>query len=63
MAAELALLAFGEATPDLAVQAFALPVRHCDVSGERVEQLDVALGVVSGLPVVLPGLEQLEETG
>src|SRR6476469_8668213 len=52
---------FGEASTDLAVEAVPLPVLHGDVAGEGVQQVDVALGVVHGLPVVLLDLDHLEE--
>jgi hypothetical protein len=40
---------------DLGVEPLPLPVLHGDVAGERVEQLDVAVGVVDALPVEVPG--------
>ena len=39
-----------EPSPDLAVQPLALPARHGDVAGERVQQVDVAVGVVRRSP-------------
>ena len=50
-----------EASADLAVQTITLPVLHGDVARERVQQVDVALRVVRGLPVVLGDVDDLEE--
>ena len=38
-----------ETVAELPVQAVSLPALHGDMPGERVQQLDVALGVVDGL--------------
>src|SRR6204780_2714319 len=61
MAAEGAVWALGQAPPDLAVEPFPLPVRHRDVPGERLEQRDIALGVVDLLPVEVPDMRDLEQ--
>src|SRR4029453_13972327 len=50
-----------ETSADVAVEAVSLPVLHGDVSRERTEQVDVALGVVDGLPVVLRDIDNLEQ--
>src|SRR5438132_510967 len=51
---------FGEASTDLAVEAISLPILHCDVAGERVQQVDVALRVVDGLPVLEARLDHVD---
>jgi hypothetical protein len=42
----------GEASADIP-ESVALPILHGDVAREGVQQVDVAIGVVDGLPVVL----------
>src|ERR671936_1243748 len=43
--------ALPHAAADLAEQAVTLPWRHCDVAGERPEEVDVPLGLVNDLPM------------
>jgi hypothetical protein len=50
-----------EPPPDLAVQPLSFPLRHGQVPGERVEQLDVLLRLVNPLPVVVADADDLEE--
>lgn len=45
----------------LPVEPLALPVAHCDVAGEGVEQIDVPVGVVGGRPVELRDVNDLEQ--
>lgn len=49
-----AIGASAQVEKDLPVEALPFPVLHGDVAGERVEQLDVALGVVDSLSVEMP---------
>ena len=51
--AEHAAGALAQAPPDLPVQPLPLPRRHRDVVGERVQQPEIAVGVVADLPVEL----------
>jgi hypothetical protein len=51
-----------EPPTDLAVEPIALPLLHDDVTGERLEQLDVPLRVIGLLPVVVAHLDGIEET-
>src|SRR5215213_2860393 len=50
-----------EPPANLAVEPFSLPLRHRDVPGEGVQQVDVALRVVHGLPVGLTSLDDVEQ--
>lgn len=61
MAAKLPVRAFGQPPSYLSVEPLALPVAHCDVAGEGVEQIDVPVGVVGGLPVELRDVHDLEQ--
>src|SRR5690348_12489936 len=47
--------------PDLAVQPAALPLRHVQVPGERLEELDVLLGWIDPFPAVPKDRGDLEE--
>ena len=50
-----------QAPPDLAVQPAAFPLRHVQVPGERLEELDVLLGRIDPFPAVLTDRGDLEE--
>lgn len=51
----------GEPAADFAVEPVTLFVRHGDVTRERVEQVDVALGVINDLPVEVTDLTVSEQ--
>jgi hypothetical protein len=61
MPAQAAVWSGCETSADLAVEAVALPVLHGDVARERVQQVDVAPGVVDGFPVVPRDIDDLEQ--
>ena len=61
VSADTAVGSEGEPPPDLSVQPVPLPVLHRDVSGERVEEVDVAIVLEDVLPVGLAHHDNVEQ--